>query len=90
MARPGPTSTLVVFSTFATPARTSTTFPHLRHYTDYTITSADGTAQQTAHNNTGLWVGSPDDMELPVGTHRVVAHANGYGMVTVLVVIRAN
>jgi hypothetical protein len=89
LAHPGSNGTLVIFSAFD-PHADFNDLPSLRHYTDYKITSADGTLQQTVHNNNGLLVEGPKKLELPVGTYRVMAHANGYGMVTVPVVIRAN
>ena len=89
LARPGSNGTLVVFSAFD-PHADFNDLPYLRHYTDYKITSADGTLQQTVHNNKGLSVEGPKSLELPVGSYRVVAHANGYGLVTVPVLIQAN
>jgi hypothetical protein len=85
----GSNGTLVVFSAFD-PHGDFNDLPYLRHYTDYKIVSEDGTVQQTIHNNDGLSLGGPRSLELPVGTYRVVAHANGYGLVTVPVVIRTN
>ena len=86
---PGSNGTLEVFSAFDSHAHFND-LPYLRHYTDYKITSADGTLQQTVHNNNGLLVEAPKSLELPVGSYQVVAHANGYGLVTVPVVIQAN
>jgi virulence-associated protein VagC len=89
LARPGSNGTLVVFSAFD-PHADFNDLPYLRHYTDYKISSADGTLQQTVHNNNGQLVEGPKSLELPVGSYRVVAHANGYGLVTVPVVIQSN
>jgi hypothetical protein len=88
-ARDGSAGTLIVFSAFDTHGDFND-LPYLRHYTDYRITSEDGTLHQTVHNNEGLSVEGPKSLELPAGTYRVMAQANGYGMVTVPVVIRAN
>jgi hypothetical protein len=89
LATAGSYGTLMVFSAFDTHGDFND-LPYVRHYTDYKIVSADGSLQQTVHNDNGLSVESPRSLELPVGTYRVVAHANGYGMVTVPVVILAN
>src|ERR1039458_3937922 len=75
LARPGSDGTLVVFSAFD-PHADFNDLPYLRHYTDYKITSADGTLQQTVLNNKGLSVEGPKSLELPVGSYRVVAHAD--------------
>lgn len=88
VAGAGSNGTLVVFSAFA-PYGDFNDLPCLHHYTDYKIVSADGTLQETVHNANRLLVEGPKRLELPVGCYRVVAHANGYGMVTVPVVIRA-
>jgi hypothetical protein len=88
LAGAGSKGSLVVFSAFDTHSDFND-LPYLRHYTDYKIVSADGTLQQTVHNDSGLLVEGPKRLQLPVGAYRVVAHANGYGMVTVPVVIRA-
>ena len=93
---PGPQSastgthgTLVVFSAYD-PHADFNDLPYLHHYTDYKILSAEGKLRQSVHNSNGLSLDGPKRVELPVGTYRVEAHANGYGSVTVPVVIRAN
>lgn len=63
--------------------------PYLRQYTDYRILSEDGKVLQAVRNNNGSVVEDPQKVELPVGKYRVIARANGYGTVTVPVVILA-
>jgi hypothetical protein len=63
--------------------------PYLRRYTDYRILSEAGKALQAVHNNNGSLVEGPHKVELPVGKYQVVARANGYGTVTIPVVILA-
>jgi hypothetical protein len=58
-----------------------------QEYSDYRIYSADGQLRQRVHNDTGTALGSPVTVRLPPGQYRVVARANGYGTVTVPVVI---
>jgi len=88
LAGAGLNGTLMVFSAFDSLGDFND-LPYRRHYTDYKIESANGTLLQTVHNDSGL-LESPKRLQLPVGAYRVVARANGFGMVTVPVVIRAD
>jgi hypothetical protein len=64
--------------------------PYRYRHTDYQVYSADGTnLVHTVCNDTGKAAGGPARVELPTGRYQVVARANGYGPVTVPVVIRA-
>lgn len=85
----GSTGTLMVFSAFEQGADFNSQL-YRRHYTDYLILSADGKPLQTVRNDSGTLMEAPKRVQLPVGTYRVVARANGYGKVTVPVVIRAD
>ena len=85
----GSSGTLVVFSAFDPHAHFND-LPHLRHYTDYEITREDGKLVQTVRNDTGTILEEPKRVQLPAGAYGVVARANGYGVVTVPVIIRAN
>jgi hypothetical protein len=85
----GLNGTLVVFSAFD-PHADFNDLPYLRHYTDYKITCQDGKIVQTVHNDNGTLLESPKSVRLAVGAYCVVARANGYGVVTVPVIIRAN
>jgi hypothetical protein len=80
---------LVVYSAFDVHAHFSG-FPHVKQYTDYKIYSEDGQLVQTVHNTNGTSFEGPKQVNLPPGTYRVVAHANGYGLVTVPVVLESN
>jgi hypothetical protein len=81
--------TLLVFSAFETTADFNRS-PYRRQYTDYRVESADGTRLiRTVHNDNGLLFEGPKKIELPVGNYRVLARANGYGCVTVPVVVRS-
>jgi len=81
--------TLMVFSAFDPHAHFND-LPYLNHYTDYKITFQDGKLLQTVHNDSGTLLEEPKRVELPAGAYGVVAWANGYGVVTVPVIIRAN
>ena len=89
LARAGSNGTFVVFSAFD-PYEDFNDLPYLRHYTDYKITREDGKLVQTVHNDSGTPSDRPRKVQLLVGTYDVVARANGYGVVTVPVIIRAD
>ncbi len=88
-AAAGSSGTLMVFSAFRQGADFSAP-PYRREYTDYRILSSDGKLLQWVRNDGGALEAAPKPVALPTGTYRVVARANGYGEVTVPVVIRPN
>ena len=88
-ARAGSIGTLVVFSA-PDPHADFNDLPYLRRYTDYKITHEDGKLVQTVRNDSGAPMEGPRRVQLPVGAYSVVARANGYGIVTVPVIIRSD
>ena len=81
---------LIVFSALSA-APNFQSSPYHRTYTDYRVLSADGSELvQEVRNDTGKLLEGPNRVELPVGRYQILARANGYGNVTVPVVIRAN
>ena len=58
-----------------------------RYYSDYEVRSEDGALIKKVHNDSGTVVEGPVEVNLPAGKYRVHARANGYGWVTVPVVI---
>ncbi len=82
--------TLMVFSAFEVNADFNSSDPYHNEYSNYRIYSKDGKLLQFVKNDTGNNFGSPAEVSLEPGEYRVVAHANGYGTVTVPVVIAAN
>ena len=65
--------------------------PYRSRYSDYKVYSADGTELVKAvRNDTGKLIEGPPRIDLAVGRYRVIARANGYGEVTVPVVIKPN
>lgn len=95
---PSPTSvagnngegSLVVYTAYDVNAPGLGDYEHRHHYTDYKILTDDGKLRQTVHNDIGTSVRQAAQVNLPAGTYRVVANANGYGTVTVPVVIGPN
>jgi hypothetical protein len=89
---PQPTSgadgSLVVFSAYDPNAHFNS-LPYRRIHSDYAILTADGKLLQNVHNDNGTSVEGPKEVLLPAGRYQVVARANGYGDVTVPVVIGA-
>ncbi len=59
-------------------------------HSDYKILAADGKLLRTVHNDSGTIFQDPARVDLPAGQYQVVARANGYGNVTVPVVIEAH
>jgi hypothetical protein len=78
---------LVVFSAFDVHADFEAANPYKRHYTDYKIFSPDGQLVRAVHNDGGNLSDNPAEINLPSGTYRVIAQSNGYGELTVPVVI---
>jgi hypothetical protein len=60
--------------------------PYEVFYTDYVLVAPDS-KPRTIHNNPNPSVPGPTPVPLPAGAYRVIARANGYGTVTVPVVI---
>lgn len=56
---------------------------------DYKILSSTGTLLRAVHNDSGTILQQPAAVSLPAGRYRVVARANGFGTVTVPVIIEA-
>ena len=95
---PAPTSTvnpavpdgsLLVYSAYEVNADFSSRDTRRPEYSAYRILSTDGRLQQVVHNNTDTMLQRPKQVALPAGNYRVVAEANGYGVVTVPITIAA-
>ncbi len=84
----GSTGTLMVFSAYQQHADFDAT-TYRREFTDYKILSADGKPLQRVKNDTGDLSEIPRRVPLAPGGYKVIARANGYGEVTVPVVIKA-
>lgn len=84
----GTNGTLVVYSAFDSSAHFGGIPQHLYH-TDYRLCAEDGHSLRTVHNDSGTVVPGPTAVVLAPGNYRVIAQANGYGKVTVPVVVRS-
>ena len=80
---------LIVYSAYDQVAHPNS-LPYRRIHSDYSILGMDNKPLQTVHNDNGTSAEGPKEVVLPAGRYRVVARANGYGAVTVPVVIGAN
>jgi hypothetical protein len=80
--------TLVVFSAQLAGADFDTRDAYRPEYSNYKIYNANGELQQLVVNNSGNIFQEPASVKLAVGQYRVFARANGYGNVTVPVMIK--
>jgi hypothetical protein len=81
------TGTLVVYSAYEVNADFNSRNPNVPEYSDYRILDADGKLIQRVHNVTDDSIQGLVPVELPAGKYNVIAHSNGYGYVTVPVII---
>lgn len=84
-----PNGALVVYSANEVNADFNAPDPYRHEHSDYWLLAADGNSRQRIHNNSGSILQRPRRVELPAGNYRVTAQANGYGLVTVPVVVQA-
>ena len=82
--------TLIVYSAYDTGANWNGRDPDLPKHSDYKIFSRDGNLLRAVHNDADAILLAPAPVKLPAGKYRVVANANGYGRVTVPLVIQAH
>jgi hypothetical protein len=78
------TGSLIVFSAFDP---TGVHRMDRQAHTSYKILSEDGKLLQKVRNDSGNMAGGPTSVQLAAGSYHVVAGANGYGLVTVPVVV---
>src|SRR5262249_6677707 len=84
----GTSGTLQVFSALDS-APDFNNSPYRSRYSDYKVYSSDGAELVKAvRNDSGKLIEGPPRVELAIGKYRVIARANGYGEVTVPVVIK--
>lgn len=79
--------TLLVYSAYSPNADFDRRDQYRPECTDYKIYTADGKLLQRVHNVTDDMLQMPVPVSLPAGKYRVVARANGYGYVTIPVII---
>ncbi len=80
--------TLEVYSAYEVNADFNSRDPYRPEYSDYRIFTTDGKLLQRVHNNSGTILEDPVSVELPPGKYHVFARANGYGYVTIPVIIK--
>jgi hypothetical protein len=81
--------TLVVYSAYKINADFNSPDPYRREYSDYRIFTTGGKLLLRVRNNSGTVLQNPASVELPSGEYRVLARVNGYGHVTIPVIIAA-
>ncbi|HEY3756528.1 MAG TPA: hypothetical protein VGL42_10305 [Opitutaceae bacterium] len=81
--------TLVVFSAYISTEFGSNTPSYRRYHSAYRIFGPDGSVLKSVSNQSGPTSEEPSVVPLAPGKYRVEAMANGYGWVTVPVVIEA-
>lgn len=85
----GKNGVLIVYSAFDQLAHFNGSI-YRRYHTNYRILSEDGEFLQEVWNDIGGVTEGPKPVELPAGRYRIVARANGYGWITVPVLIVAH
>ena len=81
--------TLVVYSAADPSPDFSARDPYRPIYSNYEIYSMDGRLLKKIHNNDDTMLQRPVGVGLPAGKYSVQARANGYGLVSVPVMIQA-
>lgn len=79
--------TLTVFSAYKVNPDFNSVDPNGREYSDYRILNADGNLIRRVHNVTDDYIQGPVPVDLPAGKYSVIARSNGYGYVTIPVMI---
>jgi hypothetical protein len=87
---PAISGTLVVYSAYDVNTDFNSRDPYRPEYSDYKIYTAAGKLLRRVHNDSGTLLQDPMPVKLPIGEYRLVARANGYGFVTVPVIIAAH
>src|ERR1700744_1287829 len=90
LASANPTNgTLVVYTAYKRNADFSMRDNYRPEYSDYQVLDADGKSVRHVHNNSGNIFQDVVSIALEPGRYSVVARANGYGYLTIPVVIEA-
>jgi len=84
---PSSNGTLLVYSAYRRNADFNSRDPYRQEYSDYEILTSDGQFLQRIHNNSGTMFQDAVAVTLAPGKYEVKARANGYGIVTVPVII---
>jgi hypothetical protein len=84
------TGSLVVYSAYKRNADFNSRDNNRQEYSDYQILAADGHLLRKVHNNSGTVFQDVVSVNLPPGQYSVVARANGYGYLTVPVMVEVD
>ena len=79
--------TLLVYTAYTRNADFAGRDSRRPEYSDYKIASADGNLVLRVHNNAGTILQDPKSVELAPGKYNVFARVNGYGHLTIPVMI---
>jgi hypothetical protein len=82
--------TLTVFSAYKVNADFNSIDPNRREYSDYRILDSDRKVVKWVHNVANNMLEGPVAIRLPAGKYFVVTRSNGYGIVTIPVIIAAH
>jgi len=80
---------LVVYSAYEVGAEFNSRNESGQTHSDYAILTSDGKLIQKVHNDTGTMLQGPVTVSLAPGRYQVSAQANGYGYVTIPIVIES-
>ena len=89
MSSTSSTGTLLVYSAFRRNADFNSRDPYRPEYSDYEISSTEGKLLQKVHNNSGTMLQDAVPVETYPGKYQVRARANGYGFVTIPVIVES-
>jgi hypothetical protein len=81
--------TLLVYTAFNTGVPSPNLPDDIRQHTDYELRAEDGKLLRHISNQAGYQSENPSPVPLPAGNYQITARANGYGVVTIPVVISA-
>jgi len=81
--------TLVVYSAYEVGPDFNSRNEFGQSHSDYTISTSDGKPFRKIHNDTGTILQNPAAVQISPGRYLVSAQANGYGYVTIPIVIES-
>ena len=88
-AIPATNGTLVVYSAFRRSAYFDSRDPYRPEYSNYRIYTEDGKFLRGIHNDSGTPFQDPASVPLAPGKYRIYVRANGFGYITVPILIEA-
>ena len=86
---PSTNGNLAVYSAYRRTPDFDTRDPYRPEYSDYRIYNVDGKFLRNIHNDSGTFLQDPASVPLVPGKYRIVARANGFGLIMVPILIEA-